>query len=1169
MLNKLGNFSLPEIEEKVLHFWKKEKIFEKSLKQGRRHFVFFEGPPTANGKPGLHHILARSFKDIILRYKTMRGFSVPRRAGWDTHGLPVEIGVEKALGLKSKKDIEKYGVAAFNAKCRESVWEYKDEWEKMTERIGFWLDLRHPYITYENSYIETLWWIFKEIDNKGLLYQGHKIIPWCARCGTGLSSHELALGYKETTDRSVYVKFKLTTNNKRRTIRIGNGEYKNIYILSWTTTPWTLPGNTALAVGKDIQYSITENHAAVPAETLIVATDSPLGKQLGSVKKVYGRDLVGLEYEPLFDIKEQQNKNSHKIYAGDFVTTTDGTGVVHIAPMYGEDDYDLGRKAGLPQIHTVREDGRFGKEVGGLAGLTAKDASTEEKIIQFLKKKKFFFKEEAYSHEYPFCWRCQTPLIYYAHDSWFIAMSRLKEKLLKENKKIKWVPESIKEGRFGEWLRELKDWAISRDRYWGTPLPVWLCDKCGAKRVVGGLAELEAAASASGNRYFLVRHGESENNLEDISNSWPEKKKYHLTLRGRTQAERLAKSLRKEKIDLIISSDITRTRETAAILKKELGSSKIIFDKRLREINLGVFNDKKRHAYSDYYSSDEEKFVKEPPEGESLNDLRRRIFVLIQELEKKHKNKTIMLVSHEYPLWMAESVLNGWTDKEAVAAKVARGNDFYKNAEGRWGRYRFQPRNELGALDLHRPYIDAVFLPCSKCRGRMRRVGPIADVWFDSGAMPFAQASWPLTGKEKLDYPADYIAEGVDQTRGWFYSLLAVGVLLSKGAAYKNVVSLGLVLDKHGQKMSKSKGNVIDPWEMLKKYGADTLRWHFYTVNAPGEPKLFDEADLAKKLRQFILLLYNSYVFYGTYAGTNLPTITKNRPPKSKNILDQWILAKQNELIKKTTAFLEGYEIGEAARALEAFGDDLSRWYIRRSRRRLQKPENQTDYREASATLGFVLLTLSKLLAPFTPFFAEALYKSIVREAAASVHLVDWPKTGVLAAETKLIAAMEKIRALSALALAKRAELGIKVRQPLASLTLYDPQLATNHRQLLEILKDETNVKEIKLDKNQKEEVVLDTRITHALKEEGYLREIIRTIQGLRQDARFSPEDKIVVTAAGAEELIFVMRRNEAALKKEVNARTFNWNKETGRLEAELDTRIDNLPLFLSLKKAK
>lgn len=1175
MLKNTDKFSLPGVEEEVLKFWDEQNIFEKSLLKNKpkkgakgkgKKFIFYEGPPTANGRPGIHHVLGRSYKDVILRFKTMEGYYVPRKGGWDTHGLPVEIEVEKALGLKSKKEIEKYGVAEFNKKCKESVWKYKDEWERLTKRVGFWLDMKDPYVTYKNEYMETIWWTLSEISKKKLLYKGHKIVPWCTRCGTALSSHELAQGYKEVEDASVYIKFKVKKGEK-----IGDSFVANdrTFILSWTTTPWTLPGNVALAVGEKIDYVINEVGVGNKKEVFILAKSrievlEDAGKTIHTVK---GKEMIGVHYEPLFPIEAFMSGSakdvSYKVYPADFVTTEDGTGVVHTAVMYGEDDYKLGKKVGLPEVHTVTTGGTFVDDVKEFAGMYVKSKGTEEKIIQALETKGFLLRKELYKHEYPHCWRCSTPLLYYGRSSWFIEMSKLRETLKKENNTINWIPENIKEGRFGEWIKEAKDWAISRERYWATPLPIWECEGCKTTKVFESINELEAVQKNSGNKYILIRHGEAENNTKGILSSWPEKSKFHLTLKGRTVVEKLAKKLIKRKIDIIFSSDLLRTKETSAILKEKL-SVPVIFDERLREINVGKFNGSNIKEYQNFFAEKIEKFTKAPEEGETLTDLRTRVFEFISEMEKKYSGKTIAIVSHEDPLWLLASAMQGWTDERIIAEKEGTLGVFLSAGDMREEEFRVIPRDETGMFDMHRPYIDSVAFPCKKCGSTMKRIPEVLDVWFDSGAMPFAQVHYPFEKGLVPDFPADYICEGMDQTRGWFYTLLAISVLLGKKAPYKNVISLGLILDKNGQKMSKSKGNVVSPWDMVDKHGIDVVRWYFYTVNPPGETKKFDELELAKTSRQFFTLIYNSFIFFDLYSDRKfIPKST----PKPNHILDKWIMARLHETIDVSTKHMDKYEVGDAARLIEEFVGDLSRWYIRRSRRRLQKPESRKDFESVSTVFGYTLVTLAKLMAPFSPFFAEALHKSLAQNVKVSVHLEDWPKAEKKLIDKNLIEGMAEVRLAASIALAKRAEKGIKVRQPLAELKLKSIKLE-GKKALLEILKDEVNVKKISFDKELSEDVELDTNVSRELMEEGLLRDLVRMIQDLRQEAGFSPKDVIVLHIECPEELSLVLRNNESFTKREVNAKAIEF-KRVEHSDAELKTKLGEHEIWIAVRRNK
>lgn len=1214
--NQEEGFNLAKAEEEILKFWETNQVFEKSLakRKNKKTFVFYEGPPYANGKPGIHHVLARVVKDIILRYKSMRGCHVPRRAGWDTHGLPVEIAAEKALGLKSKKDIEKFGIKLFNQKAKEAVWIYKDEWENMTRRIGYWLDFKNAYVTYEPEYIETVWWTLSQIAKRKLLYKGHKVVPWCTRCGTALSSHELALGYKEVEDNSVYVKFKLKPGQRISKDFVSDDK---TYILSWTTTPWTLPGNVALAVNSGIKYwrltfssdyqefksgetyiasekffnlnyrGIADWNPNVGSEGIIrrFSNDSSVHINSGSF---WGNELTGKEYSALFGVPKLQDEKSHRIYEADFVLTDEGTGVVHTAVMYGENDYELGKKMGLPQHHTVDGDGRFTKDVRGFEGLYVKARETEEKIVKYLRDKEFLLKEEKVVHEYPFCWRCETPVLYYARTSWFIAMSKLREKLLNANEKINWIPEHVKHGRFGGWLKEAKDWNLSRERYWGVPLPIWECRKCGEAEVVGGLDELSEKALQRGsgraggaeNKYWVMRHGESETNVFGVIDSG--QGKFHLTAKGRKQAELSAAKLKKElnskgeKIDIIFSSDVTRTRETEKIVAATLGVKDVIFDKRLEEIHLGSLSGCHDKKYHELFPTYESRFEKSPEGGESLHDLRARLWNFLQDIEKKHDGKNFLIVSHEYPIWMLYHIALGWSEKKAIAEKIARGDDFLGLAEFAKLDFKIVPRNDGGEVDLHRPYTDEILLSCSKCGGQTERVKEVADVWYDSGAMPFASQmsdvrNWKPDIRNlisEIRYPADYIAEGSDQTRGWFYTLLAVATALGYKAPYKNVISLGLINDGLGQKMSKSKGNIVDPWAVIGKYGADAVRWYFYTVNPPGEPKNFDEAEIAKAFRRMHLIFYNSVVFYKTYAGA-WPSTGGGRQALSKNVLDKWILAGLDRVVAGATGDLEKYQIREAALKIEGFIDDLSRWYIRRSRRRFQpsrrlgageKPSGQNDYKSASATLRFVLIEATKLLAPFTPFFAEYLYENLGMKE--SVHLADWPAANGKSADGKLLGEMGVVRKLAALGLAKRAEAGIKVRQPLASLTVKTKL----NKELANILADEVNVKNVFFSSEIDDEVELDTKITPELREEGILREFVRVVQDLRQKARLRPNDKIALLLQLAKELRKSLVNNEKLLKAEIGAQRVEYGKSQ-KFDAEIETKIDGENVWVGIRK--
>ena len=1125
--------NFPKIEQEILEFWKKDKIFEKSVKQRARarDFVFYEGPPTANAKPGIHHVLSRVFKDIICRYKTMQGFRVLRKAGWDTHGLPVELEIEKKLGLKNKKDIEKYGIAEFNKKCRESVWAYKQDWEKLTERIGYWLDMENPYITYENNYIETLWWVIKQIYKKQLLYKDYKVVPYCPRCGTSLSSHEVAQGYERIKEPAIYIKFKLK----------GRGAE---YFLVWTTTPWTLPGNVAVAVNPGFTYV----RVKMGEENLILAKErmEAVGVRGEISEEFKGRDLLGLEYEPLYEVrppKDVEPKKIYKVIPGDFVSLGEGTGLVHIAPAFGEDDMRVGKENNLPVLMTVGETGCLTPGVKQWAGMFVKDA--DPLIIEDLKKRNLLFKEELYEHDYPFCWRCHSPLLYYAKESWFINMQKVKKDLILNNQKINWIPAHLKEGRFGEWLRELKDWAISRERYWGTPLPVWQCKKCGNLEVIGSRKDL-IKQKFSTNQYYILRHGQTiyQTKRRAWTYPWPEKKPVLLTKNGENQIKKAAKELKRKKIDLIYSSDITRTRQTADIVAQDLGI-KIIFDKRLRDVNLGIYHGGRKDKFFRNFPKNLGYFYgKKPPRGENWGEVKKRIIDCLNDIDKRNQNKTILIISHGDPLWLLDGTMDGLDEKKLLGIKLKE--IYVKTGEWRKIEYKKIPLDKEGRTDFHRPYIDQVQFKCAKCGELMVRSPEVIDCWFDSGSMPFAQYYYPFEG-QKFPFPADYISEAIDQTRGWFYTLLAVSSLLGLGATYKNVISLGHVLDEKGEKMSKSKGNAVDPWYIIEKYGADAVRWYFYTVNQPGDSKLFSEKEVAEALKKFILTLWNSYQFFKTYAEVGHATSNVGRR-MSKNVLDVWIISRLNEIIQEVTQRLDKYDVTGAARTIENFVvNDLSLWYIRRSRKR---------FKEASATLALVLQTVSKLTAPFIPFLSEEIYSCLTWNVKQSVHLEDWPKADKKLIDKKLNQKMEKVREMVTLALAERAKAGIKVRQPLKELRIKNYELR-KEKELLELIKEEINIKKITFGKSLK----LDTKITPELKEEGMVRDVIRQIQEMRKKAGLKPKDKISVQYFGTPELNKILENNKKIILGQTQAKNFKLGK--GGEEVE----INQQELQLGLKK--
>ena len=843
-----------ELESGIRKFWDENSIFKKSVdeKAGRPQFTFYEAP-TANGRPGIHHVMARALKDIVCRYKTMQGYQVPRKAGWDTHGLPVEIEVEKALGFKHKDDIVKYGVAKFNEDCRKSVWKYKFDWEEMTKSMGYWVDLDHPYVTFENNYIESIWWALHQYFDQGLIYKGYKIQPYCPRCETPLSSHEVSLGYKDVKDPSVYIKLKV------------KGE-ENTYFLVWTTTPWTLISNTAIAVHPEVDYVKVEHkdQKIILAEARL----SVLGDEYSILEKFKGSALAGKEYNRLYTFHTVKEKGWYVVLA-DFVTTEDGSGIVHMAPAYGEDDYQIGRKYGLPTIHPVNKSGEFDADVPPFAGKFVKDADAE--IVADLKRRGILYKKEMHQHSYPHCWRCSSPLLYYARESWYIRTTEYAQRMLDLNKEINWIPPEVGSGRFGNWLEENKDWALSRDRFWGTPLPIWICGKCGKQKCVGSIEELKKGKGAA-----------------------------------------------------------------------------------------------------------------EP-------------------------------------------------------------------------------------VDLHKPYVDSVTFDCS-CGGSMQRTPELINVWFDSGSMPFAQWHFPFENKEIFEksYPADFISEGIDQTRGWFYTLHSIGSFLFKKPAFKNVLVNELILDKQGQKMSKTKKNSVDPIVLIQKYGADAVRWYLIAQSPPWRTTLFDEEGIGEVQRKFFSTLVNTYSFFALYA--NIDGFTGNEPILSVSErleIDRWILSALNSLVQEYRTCMESYDLTKAARALSDFTiDDLSNWYVRRNRRRFWKGEKGIDKTAAYQTLHECLSAITRLMAPFAPFLAEILYRNLSAgdaKAKLSVHLDATPDVREGIIDLELEHRMEYAMRIVGIVRSMRMKSNLKVRQPLQKILIpvKDRSESDMLRKVQDIILEETNVKEL------------------------------------------------------------------------------------------------------------
>ncbi len=1019
MYNKVDtNLNFIDREKKIGEFWRENKIFEKSIENrlGCESYTFYDGPPTANGKPHIGHVLTRVIKDMIPRYRTMKGYKVTRKAGWDTHGLPVELEVEKLLGLDGKEQIEQYGLEPFITKCKESVWKYKGMWEDFSQTVGFWADMDDPYVTYDNNFIESEWWALKQIWDKDLLYKGYKIVPYCPRCGTPLSSHEVAQGYKDVKEKSAIAKFKVKGT-------------ENEYFLAWTTTPWTLPSNVALCVNPVEKYVKINNEGNIYilAEALV---SSVIEGEYEVVEEYTGKDLEYKEYEPLFDFANP-DKKAYYVVCDSYVTLTDGTGIVHIAPAFGEDDSRVGRTYDLPFVQMVDAKGEMTAETPW-AGMFCKDADKE--VFKALGEKGLLYAALPFEHSYPFCWRCDTPLIYYARESWFIKMTAVREDLIKNNETINWIPESIGKGRFGDWLKNVQDWGVSRDRYWGTPLNIWVCE-CGHMHSIGSIAE-----------------------LKEMSDNCPDE------------------------------------------------------------------------------------------------------------------------------------------------------------------------------IELHRPYIDAVTIKCPQCGKEMHRTKEVIDCWFDSGAMPFAQWHYPFENEEifKENFPANFISEAVDQTRGWFYSLLAISTLIFNEAPYKNVIVLGHVQDENGQKMSKSKGNAVDPFDALARHGADAIRWYFYVNSAPWLPNRFHDGAVAEGQRKFMGTLWNTYAFFVLYANIDEFDATKYTLDYDKlSVMDKWLISKLNTLIKTVDNNLSDYKITESARVIQEFTDELSNWYVRRSRERFWGKEMTQDKINAYMTLYTALVTLAKVTAPMIPFMSEEIYRNLVcsidKDAPVSIHLCDYPECDESKIDANLEACMEEVLKVVVLGRSARNASNIKNRQPIGKMFVKSDNALDEF--YTEIIADELNVKTVEFTDNVREcttynfkpqlktvgpkygkflggireylanvngndamdeleangaikfdidgstitlekddlliesaqvegfasesdfgvTVVLDTRLSDELIEEGFVREIISKLQTMRKDSGFEVMDNIDVYVSGNDKIKAIMERNAEEIKNDVLA-----------LSIEFDSSCDN-----------
>ncbi|KKS05011.1 MAG: Isoleucine-tRNA ligase [Candidatus Nomurabacteria bacterium GW2011_GWA2_41_25] len=1155
-------------EERVLEFWKENKVFEKSLEKEspKGRYIFYDGPPFATGQIHYGHILGSTVKDVIGRYKTMQGFYVPRKWGWDCHGLPIENIVEKELGIAGHKEIEKYGIDKFVEYARSKVLQYDKDWEKGIERIGRWVDFRGQYKTMDNTFIESVWWALSELNKKNLIYEGIRVLAYCPRCETPIANSEIAMdnSYKDISDISVYVKFELE-------------DEPGTYLLAWTTTPWTLPGNTAIAINKNIEYVKVK----VANETLILAKktlpNALKDKEYSVLWKIKGEDIVGRKYKPVFPYYKNsevaQNKNIWKVWYADFVTDDQGTGIAHEAPAFGEDDMNLAKQNDIPWIIHVDETGRFKPEVADFAGMQVKPKGIEKddhqkadvEIIKYLAKNNLLFAKEKIIHSYPHCMRCDTPIIYYALPSWFINIEKVKENIIKKADSMNWIPAHLKEGRFKNIVENAPDWNISRNRYWASPLPIWKCDRCRNKVFINSLADLKDKTKKSGNKYFAIRHGEADNIILDIATSNQLKDdKYHLTEKGRKEVLASAQALKDKKIDIVFASPLIRTKETAEIVAKIIGFSAtdIIYDDRLREVNTGDFHNKRSGDYHAYFSSTEEKFTKHPPHGENLTELKYRVMEFLYEIEKKYQEKKILIVSHEYAIWMMSTGIFGWSDRQSAEEKNQR-KDFIKTGEVTNLPFVQFPHNKNYELDLHRPYIDEVPLVCS-CGNGLVRIPEVLDCWFESGSMPFAQDHYPFENKEwqKNNFPAGFVAEYIAQTRTWFYYTHVVSAMLFNHAPFRNIVTTGTLRAEDGEKMSKSKNNYPDPWSFIDKYGVDALRIYLMSSTLmKGEDANFSEKAVQDIASKVIGRLFNVLAFYELYPISEQAQYGAGRDkPKSDNVLDQWILFRFDETLSEITKGMENYDIAEATRPIDLFIDDLSTWYLRRSRERIKNGDG-----EAKKTLYYVLKNLAKLIAPFAPFTAEDIWLKLrTEEDAESVHLENWLRKSFKLfnfGESKVVLEMEKVRKIVSEVLMARQAGGKKVRQPLKTLKIQDIGLK-NREELIELIKDEVNVKEILFDEKMTTGFELDLIVTPELKQEGDYRELTRSLQDMRKKMGLTPSDIVSITFETNDTGRKLIQKFKADMKKTVLVSKIEFKENDGAKSNEIGSPDASIEAF-------
>jgi len=1146
-------------EERILEFWRENKTFSKTLSatKGKKKYVFYDGPPFATGQIHYGHILGSTVKDVIGRYKTMQGYHVPRKWGWDCHGLPIENIVEKELNIAGHHEIEKLGIDKFVEYARSKVLQYDKDWEKGIERMGRWVDFRGSYKTMDNTFIESVWWALSELNKKNLIYEGVRVLAYCPRCETPIANSEIAMdnSYKDISDISVYIKFELV-------------DEPGTYLLAWTTTPWTLPGNTAIAVNKDITYVKVK----IGDETLILAKErlqNVLKDQTYSIlMEIKGDVLAGKKYKPLFPYYKNSevagNKNIWKVWLADFVTIEDGTGIVHEAPAFGEDDMNLAKKNNIPWIIHVDETGRFKSEVVDFAGMQVKPKSEEKdghqkadvEVLKYLAKNNTLFAKEKIIHSYPHCMRCDTPIIYYALPSWFINIQKVKENIIQRADSMNWIPSHLKEGRFKNIVENAPDWNISRNRYWASPLPIWKCEKCQQQTFVSSLEDLKNKTKKSGNTYFVMRHGVSKANLDGRISCHVEDVD-HLTEDGKKQIIDSIQELKNKEINFIISSDFIRTQETAEIVKRELKISddNFVLEKRIREFNVGTFEGK---TWNEYYGSREEKdwYSHTPQSGESCKGVKFRMIDFLYDIEKKYQNRNILIVTHEGPIRMLVAGVNGWNDYE-TAKKLENEISHLENAQILELDFVPLPHNANYELDLHRPYIDNVPLICphstssgQACGGDLKRIPEVLDCWFESGSMPFAQDHYPFENKEwqKNNFPAGFVAEYIGQVRAWFYYTHAVSTMLFDCAPFENIVTTGTIRAEDGEKMSKSKNNYPDPWIFIDKYGADALRLYLMSsILMKGEDANFSEKAVQDIVSKIIGRLFNVLAFYELYRDK---AVENNKIPKPKDVLDKWILLRFNQTLDEITKGMQAYDMTEATRPLDLFVDDLSTWYLRRSRERIKDGDI-----EAKQTLYYILKTLAKLIAPFAPFSAEDIWLKLKnKEDAESVHLTQWPTKPFKLfsfGKSKIVENMEATRKIVTLGLELRQKAGIRVRQPLTKLEIKNFALGEEY---IGLIKDEINVKEVKENKNIEGEIKLDTEITPELKAEGDYRELARALQDMRKKTGLTPSDVIVLEIETSETEKKLIEKFENDLKKTVLVSAIEFKPNDGT-----EIKIENL----------